>query len=579
MFWQSQKLFLTKRESWQALATNLFSILLARFAVGGAIMIYYDGAAHNSEEKTSRASSKNSLERRRQVDDFDFLESTSSFDKPTAPELAPELVEFDDDASLIDADDVVDDDEALESPESTGEGSWWADDPVRLYMEQIGQIPLLTRQDEFTIATEVETSRRRFRRGMLMCDNVLRRAVELFTRMQAGEVPFDRVAQVTASAGLDKPRILARLAQNLQTLSALLERNAAAYERAKSARGGKSARRSAWRELAQGRRRAVLLVEELGLRTDWFERRLPALLEVGERVSALRAELASLESDGAPTLAQAAVRGELLGLLAEVQHSPVGFARRLARVQHNFHRYQKAKRELSAANLRLVVSIAKRYRNRGLTFSDLIQEGNAGLMRAVEKFEVRRGFKFCTYATWWIRQAISRAVADQSRTIRVPSHMVQTITKVRRALRALQHHLGRDPSLEEIAQGVKLPVDDVRRILAVDRHPSSIDQTIGSQEEGKYADMLASGEAPADGAQPDQALMRERINTALEALSYREREILKLRYGLGDGYCYTLEEAASIFRVTRERIRQIEARAFKRLKASEQFDSLQRLFE
>jgi RNA polymerase primary sigma factor len=214
-----------------------------------------------------------------------------------------------------------------------------------------------------------------------------------------------------------------------------------------------------------------------------------------------------------------------------------------------------------------------------LTFSDLIQEGNAGLMRAVEKFEVRRGFKFCTYATWWIRQAISRAVADQSRTIRVPSHMVQTITKVRRALRNLQHALGREPSLEELAQAVKLPLEDVRRIITVDRHPSSIDRSIGSQDESKYADLLDSGEAPADGSQNDRALMRQRIDAALEALSYREREILKLGYGLGDGYCYTLEEAATIFRVTRERIRQIEARAFKRLKASDQFDSLQRLFE
>ena len=177
------------------------------------------------------------------------------------------------------------------------------------------------------------------------------------------------------------------------------------------------------------------------------------------------------------------------------------------------------------------------------------------------------------------RITISRAVADQSRTIRVPSHMVQTITKVRRVMRNLQHTLGREPSLEELAQAVKLPVDDVRRIIAVDRHPSSIDRAIGSQDESKYADLLDSGEPPADGSQPDLALMRQRIDSALEALSYREREILKLRYGLGDGYCYTLEEAATIFRVTRERIRQIEARAFKRLKASDQFDALQRLFE
>lgn len=547
-------------------------------------MIYYDGAIHNSD---SDVESSRGLERRRQNDDLIFSGGDSKRPakkkaKPT-PSVSHPSDDDDFDAPNFDGGefDELPDDETLDEAEETteGEGSWWADDPVRLYMEQIGQIPLLTRQQEVTIATEVEAARRGFRRGMLMCDNILRRAVELFTRMQAGEVPFDRVVQVTASAGLDKPRILARLSQNLQTLEALLERNAEAFEQARTSKGSKHVRRTAWRQLAQGRRRAVLLVEELGLRTDWFERRLPALVEMGDRVAALRNELAQLEHDGAPRATQAAVHAELSHLLNEVQHSPAGFARRISRIQNNFHRYQKAKRELSAANLRLVVSIAKRYRNRGLTFSDLIQEGNAGLMRAVEKFEVQRGFKFCTYATWWIRQAISRAVADQSRTIRVPSHMVQTITKVRRVMRNLQHALGREPSLEELAQAVKLPVDDVRRIIAVDRHPSSIDRSIGSQEESKFADLLDSGEPPADGSQPDQALMRQRIDSALEALSYREREILKLRYGLGDGYCYTLEEAATIFRVTRERIRQIEARAFKRLKASDQFDALQRLFE
>ena len=462
--------------------------------------------------------------------------------------------------------------------EPTGEGSWWSDDPVRLYMEQIGRIPLLTRKEEVTLATEVEGSRRGFRHGMLLSDHLLRKAVERLTRLHTGETHFDRVVQVTASAGLDKPRILARLPQNLQTLTALLERNEAAYQTARAARN-EHAKRAAWRELSQGRRRAVLLVEELGLRTDWFEQQLPGLVKLGQQANSLRAKLAELIKHDAPVSAQKAVRSELNAILSSVQQRPIGFSRRMDRIQDCFARYQHAKRQLSEANLRLVISIAKRYRNRGLSFSDLIQEGNAGLMRAVEKFEVQRGFKFCTYATWWIRQAISRAVADQSRTIRVPSHLVQTITRVRRVLRSLQHDLGREPTLEEIAKKVELPVEDVQRILIVDRNPASIDKEIGSQAEGKYADLLDSGEAPIEGTKSDQAMMRERIDSALASLGYREREILKLRYGLGDGYCYTLEEVAGIFRVTRERIRQIEARAFKRLKDSDQFDALQRVWQ
>jgi RNA polymerase primary sigma factor len=256
---------------------------------------------------------------------------------------------------------------------------------------------------------------------------------------------------------------------------------------------------------------------------------------------------------------------EVRTILLACQETPTSLRKRVETLKSVYTEYQRAKRELSEGNLRLVVSIAKKYRNRGLSFLDLIQEGNAGLMRAVDKFEYRRGFKFCTYATWWIRQAITRAVADQSRTIRIPVHMVETMSRVRNVSRQLLQDLGREPTLEETARKAKTTVDEARRVLAMSRYPISLDRPVGNSEDSHFGDLLPDGtaESPATGA--SQEMLRTRINKVLKTLSYREREIIKLRYGLGDGYSYTLEEVGHIFKVTRERIRQIEAKAVRKL--------------
>ena len=256
---------------------------------------------------------------------------------------------------------------------------------------------------------------------------------------------------------------------------------------------------------------------------------------------------------------------ELRFLMRITLESPATLKRRIEKTIKYREQYDAAKRTLSAGNLRLVVSIAKKYRNRGLSFLDLIQEGNAGLMRAVDKFEYRRGFKFCTYATWWIRQAITRAVADQSRTIRIPVHMVETMSRVRNCSRQLLQELGREPTIEETARRSQTTVEEARRVLAMSRYPISLDRPVGNSEDSHFGDLLPDGgaESPATGA--TQEMLRTRISKVLKTLSYREREIIKLRYGLGDGYSYTLEEVGHIFKVTRERIRQIEAKAVRKL--------------
>jgi RNA polymerase primary sigma factor len=441
----------------------------------------------------------------------------------------------------------------------------WSDDPVRMYLTQMGEIPLLTRQQEIYLAKKIELTRRRFRTKLLECDYVIQQAYKVLKRVHDGELPFDRTVQVSVTDHLEKDQILGRLPHNLRTLEILLKRNRRDYLMALGRSNAKAKRKAAWTRLSRRRRRAVRLVEELGLRTQRIEQMIRTLEDFERRLEELRAKIEVHKREkGAPAERKAWV-SEYRAILLATQETPSSLKNRVLLLKQVYTEYQQAKRELSEGNLRLVVSIAKKYRNRGLSFLDLIQEGNAGLMRAVDKFEYRRGFKFCTYATWWIRQAITRAVADQSRTIRIPVHMVETMSRVRNVSRQLLQELGREPTLEETARKARTTVDEARRVLAMSRYPISLDRPVGNSEDSHFGDLLPDGtaESPATGA--SQEMLRTRINKVLKTLSYREREIIKLRYGLGDGYSYTLEEVGHIFKVTRERIRQIEAKAVRKL--------------
>jgi RNA polymerase primary sigma factor len=440
------------------------------------------------------------------------------------------------------------------------------DDPVRMYLMQMGQIPLLTRGQEIASAKAIELARFYYRHSMLATDYVLHGAVEALEKVRDGELRLDRTIEVSVTNTAEKKRIIKRLGPNLLTLNHLLRQNRRDFRIAVDRRRTKEERRSAWKRLVIRRNKAVRLVEELNLRNNRLQPLFEKLVEISERMQTLQSQIREAQvnpTPGAPSVSE--LRRELIFLMKATCETPSTLARRITRTNDYQKEYDAAKRVLSAGNLRLVVSIAKKYRNRGLSFLDLIQEGNTGLMRAVDKFEYARGFKFSTYATWWIRQAITRAIADQSRTIRVPVHMIDTMSKVRNIIRDFQQENGREPTAEEIAGLARLSMDDAKCILKMSRQPLSLDQPVGDHDDSFFGEFVEDYREDDPLYDTNQAALKSRIEEAMESLNYREREILKLRYGLTDGYAYTLEEVGKIFSVTRERVRQIESKAVRKL--------------
>lgn len=458
---------------------------------------------------------------------------------------------------------VEDEDLLLEQELTEVEGKR-IDDPVRMYLTQMGEIPLLTRDEEISLARKIELTRMAFRRKVLESDYCAANAVEILQQVQDGMLPFDRTMKMSTGENLVRQVVKKRLPENIQTVSKLLELNTMMFNESLET-DNKSKIKSQFKQIKRNRRKIATLLEELSLRTSRIQPMMKKLQSIQRKEKQLSQLIEAGPNHDYDEEDVQAMQQESDGLTQLILETPKQLDKRLRAIVTVFGEYEDAKKKLSSGNLRLVVSIAKKYRNRGLSFLDIIQEGNTGLMRAVDKYEYRRGYKFSTYATWWIRQAITRAIADHARTIRIPVHMIETMSKLRTVSKNLLQKLGREPTIEEIAKEVGMSVSEARRVLKISKHPISLDRPIGESEDSYFGDFIEDETADSPVHSATQEMLKDRIEQVLNTLTYREREIIKLRYGIGDGYTYTLEEVGRIFKVTRERVRQVEAKAIRKL--------------
>jgi RNA polymerase primary sigma factor len=439
------------------------------------------------------------------------------------------------------------------------------DDALGLYLRQMGAIPLLNREQELALAEQLEMRRHRYRHAAMTSLRTLSRVLETFERVQQGLLALDPTIDVVNTLGLSRENILKRMPYHVRTLRCVLsdaEKDFRELQRTTNGAARGRLRRKLWRKVRKARK----LAEELSPRIDLLDHWTDELRILSREMT----DLAMLAEAGGNSAADRERRSKALKQLRELtleaRCMPDELAILVRGLEIRRRLYQKARRELAEGNLRLVVSIAKRYRSRGLPFSDLIQEGNRGLMRAVDKYEHRLNYKFGTYATWWIRQGITRALADHARTIRVPCHQVGTLAAVERVRGELSISQGREPTVEEIAAVIGVTAEETQSLRTVARHPVSLHEPLGGDGERALEDFLDDPDATNPGKAVDQHLLRERIAEVLRSLTPREREVIELRFGLRDGQPRTLEEVARAYGITRERIRQIEARGLLKLR-------------